>query len=157
MKVDDRRSRKEELSSEEVHLDLPPLTLAVVNNSIHPYGACLGRTYRVDVRRSIVPPLTVTQLGMSNLVSHQECLFERGPTVLVKNQWNLANEGCTPTIKESRSGNARLYGDTELVGDCDRELIGGPRVAATQDCLIVQPLGMLSSELYSVHGLLFVD
>lgn len=104
------------------------------------------------MRRRIVCTFAVTQLGMPDFVSHQECLLERRPTVFMKNQWNFTVEGRTPTIENGCSGSASFYGYTEFVGDCDRELIGGPGVEPALDCLVVQPLGMLSSELYSVHG-----
>jgi len=60
-------------------------------------------------------------------------------------QRNLTVEGCTRAIEKGCPWSASLHGYTELVGYIDRELIGRPWVAPTLDCLIVKPLGMLSS------------
>lgn len=88
---------------------------------------------------------------MPDFVCDQECLFEWRPTVLVKNQWYLAVVSGPASIEESCARSARLYGDAELVGDCDRELIRRPRIEPSLDCLMMQRQSVLSSQLYSVH------
>lgn len=83
---------------------------------------------------------------------HQECLLEWSSNVLVNDEENSTVECCTRAIEDRSISGARLHTYAERVGDTDRELIGLPWVATTFDCLIVQSIGMLSSELYRIHG-----
>jgi hypothetical protein len=74
--VDYHMPWKKEFSREEVHLDLTPLTTAVVNNAVHPdrrdlRGACL-----VNVDSWLCIFFAITQLCMSDFVCHQERLVE---------------------------------------------------------------------------------
>lgn len=133
-------------------MDLSSLPPTVVDNPVHPDRTGLGRASCVDLGCWLVIFLAIPELGMPDFMRHQECLFERRSNVLVNDEENLTIEGCTRAIEDRSVRGAWLHSYAERVGDPDRELIGRPWVAPTFNCLIVQPFGVLSSELYSIHG-----
>ncbi|OEZ83248.1 hypothetical protein JAB6_28220 [Janthinobacterium sp. HH104] len=89
---------------------------------------------------------------MTYFVRHQKGLFERASYILVNDERNLSIKACVCTIQERSTGDTWLHGNPKGVRDTDHEFIRRPRVATTLNRLIMQPFGVLSRELYSVHG-----
>ncbi len=79
VQLPDYRARQQELARKEIHLDFATLAMAIVNDPIQPYRSILtgARGFNRVWAFVIFVPVIITQLGMTNFMSYQECLLER--------------------------------------------------------------------------------
>lgn len=133
-------------------MNLSSLPSAVVDDPIHPDRAGLGGASWVDLDCWLGRLFSIAQFGVPDFVRNQERLVEGRSNVLVNDEGNLTVESCTRAIEDRSARGTLLHAYPERGCDPKRELIGRPGIVPTFDCLVVQPFGMLSSELYSIHG-----
>jgi hypothetical protein len=129
MLVDSHVSWEQKLPREEVHLDLPPLSAAVVDNAVHPNGRRLRGADWVNVGWELSLFLAITQLCVPDLVRHQERLVECRPLFLMEDQGNVWVKGGPPPVEQRAVGSAALNPDAKVFGDGDSEVIRDPRIA----------------------------
>jgi hypothetical protein len=136
VQVDRHMPWEEKLPREEVHLDLPPLTPAVVDDAVHPDRRCFRGAGRVDVGRWLGLLFAIAQFRVPDFVRNQERLVEGEPLV----SWTMRGRSGSKEARPPSSSAAperRSRPDPEVVCYANSELIRGPRIAPALDGLIV--------------------
>ncbi len=150
MKASDDESRKQKLPRKEVHLDLPPLLAAIINDAVEADWRCFGRSRGINLAcgRWIA---AVAEFGVANFMGNQKCPFERRAGVLVEDEAVPRNVYSAPAIEDGGAlgGNLDIKAPTFRLGS--REHVGVPRIAPIRDGLLVQPRCGMSREFDRIH------
>jgi hypothetical protein len=123
MLIDNYMPRKKKLPRKEVHLNLPSLAPAVVDDAVHPDRCRFRCAGRVDVRRRLSLFFAVTQLCVPDFVRYQERLFEGRPCFLMDDEGDVGVKVGSPSIEECATWSAAFDLDAEVLGYADSKFI----------------------------------
>jgi hypothetical protein len=114
---------KKKLPRKEVHLDLPSLAPAVIDDAVHPDRCCFRRAGQVDVRRGLSLFFAVTQLCVPDFVGYQERLFEGRPFFLMDDEGDVGVKVGSPSVEERATWSAAFDLDAEVLGYADSKFV----------------------------------
>lgn len=137
MLIDNHMPWEQELPREKVHLDLPSLPSAVVDNAVHPNGRRLRGAGWVYVGWGLSLFLAIPQLCVPDFVRYQKRLVKSRPLRLMKDEGNVRIKVGSTAIEQCTVWSAALYLDTEVFGYTNCEVIRDPRIAPAMYSLFV--------------------
>ena len=124
--------------------------MTVVDDPIKPHGSRLAGAGGID-RVGTLVLFVVTEIGVTDFMRHQECLFKGRPTVLVNNESSVAIEERATAIQRVRTRCAFLHCQLPGLRFGNSEGIRRPRVASQTNGSAVQLGSSLPGELDRVH------
>lgn len=143
-------SRKQELAREEVHLDLPPLLAAVVDNSVKADRRSFGRTREIDLlrRRRVA---VVAEFGVADLMGDEEGPFEWCAGIFVENEAVARDKHRATAVEHGGAfcSNFDIEAPARRFGLCER--IRLPGIVPLCDCLLMELGGGLPGEFDRIH------
>src|SRR5690606_37067710 len=123
-------SRKQQLSGEQIHLDLTPLIPAVVFHPVDPNRSRIGHALFVNFGDDI-GHLVVAEDDMANFVRNEERVGESGSGILVQYAPEFRIVVCPTASKAHVALGDLLDADITAAGCEARDLIWLPRIHAT--------------------------
>ena len=141
---------KDQLATEEIHLNLAALPPAVVDDPVLPNRRRFGRTGGIDLQGGVLRAV-VAQRGVPKLVTNQKRPCERVARVVVADGPVARIEMRAAAGQDGTSRLDRFDIETSVGGDGRDDVDRVPRVRAIRDGRVVKGSGALPREFDGVH------